>query len=271
MRIVSWNVNHWQRHEPDRWARVLRALQRMGAQVALLQEVLPPTGDPSRVLFHAIDDTNPRLRWGTAIVAVDESVQLDEWRLVPVGQALEARHVELSHPGTMVVADATVDGEPACTLVCLYGQQIWTANGTTYTSTTVHRQISDLVPLLDSHGRRVLVAGDLNVTTQWDTRARDQEMDRSVFDRMCAHGFRELVTASVPKGYQADCFCPDAGRCQHIRTLRLHNKLDSRPWHNDYAFASPSLAASASVLDDEQWWALSDHAPVLVSVEPPST
>jgi exonuclease III len=241
----------------------------MGAQIALLQEVLPPAVGAD-CLFHAIDDSNPRLRWGTAIVALDAAIRLIEHAPKPIGTAANTEEVEVSHPGTMVVADADIDSGARCTLVCLYGQQIQAANGTKYASTTVHRQISDLAPVLDTSRNQkaaVLVAGDLNVTTQWDASQRDREMDASVFQRMQAHGFRELVTASVAPGHQADCFCPDAGSCQHVRTLRWRNQSDSRPWQTDYAFASPTLAATAQVLDDERWWALSDHAPIAIDLE----
>jgi hypothetical protein len=270
VRAVSWNVNHWQRREPDRWNIVLDGLRQMGAQVALLQEALPPVNG-GRVAFQAIDPQNPRLRWGTAIVAVGEAVTLAPWSLVPLGRAEGPRDVEVSHPGTVVVADVLVDGAPVCTVVSLYGQQVRAGNGTKYASTVVHRQISDLVTLLDSSrnkGARVLVAGDLNVTTQWDTNRRDRQMDASVFARMEAHGFRELVREAVANGHQPDCFCPEAGVCRHVRTLRWRDMADSRPWQTDYAFASATLQATATVLDEELWWSLSDHAPVIIDVEP---
>jgi hypothetical protein len=153
----------------NRWNTVLNALRRMGAQVALLQEALRRRLTDASP-FRASTPTVHASAGGTAIVAVDDAVTLQPWSLVHwAGSRSPCLGVTPRDDG---VADALVDGASVCTVVSLYGEQVRAGNGRTYASTVVHRQISDLVPLLDDSRNkraRVLVAGDLNVPTQWAT------------------------------------------------------------------------------------------------------
>ena len=93
-------------------------------------------------------------------------------------------------------------------------------------------------------------------------------MDASVFQRLEAHGLtdvlRDCMSSSVPL---ADCFCPETGKCHHIRTHRHRNSF--RPFQDDYAFVSGGLAPRCSgfVLDSEEIWALSDHCIVGVDLD----
>src|SRR4051794_28784795 len=99
MRIVIWNLNHWARTERQRrdaWA----ALGDLGADLALLQEVVPPKA-AENVVYRPIGG---RRMWGSAVAGIT----------VPVSEVTHARGrygkkpAELSgtFPGSVAVAEA---------------------------------------------------------------------------------------------------------------------------------------------------------------------
>jgi endonuclease/exonuclease/phosphatase family metal-dependent hydrolase len=142
-----------------------------------------------------------------------------------------------------------------------------------YADTTVHRILSDLMPLIDSrHGRRVIMAGDFNITTQWSAKHRQwrgsfeqaRRRDQLVFDRFKALGFTNVVGGPE---VLAGCGCADGDQCRHVQTLR--QKRSTFPWQADYVFVSEDLLAevrAVRVVDDEAAWELSDHCPVFFEV-----
>ena len=153
----------------------------------------------------------------------------------------------------------TSEGEPI-TVVSVYGLIEYG-----YAVTTLHRILSDLTPLFDtSNGRRVVVGGDLNCSTQLAPPHRTRH--KTVFDRFVSLGLVNVTERRLDDAVLVGCPCADEP-CRHVRT-HFHSK-SPKPWQDDYVFVSAALATSASceVLDrgatDRP---LSDHAPVVVSI-----
>lgn len=257
MRIVTWNMNHWQRTEEQRAASADYLWKTIDPDVALLQEAAPPF--PPQAIFRSggIDARRP---WGSAIVS---DLPLQE--VTSVRSAYGGEQVELlrTHPGCVAVADVTMtDAEPV-TVVSMYG--VWEAG---YADTTMHRIISDLTPLFDStRWKRIVLGGDFNVSTQCDPPQRAR--DKTVFDRLEALGLVDLLALQQPKRPSlTDCWCDDTGACAHVHTHK-HNK-STRPWHNDYLFASKDLASkvtSCVPVADPDIWTYSDHCPVVAEFD----
>ena len=103
MRIVAWNMNHWQARarSVDAWRYLLDELD---PTIALLTEARPPERlvDDRRVVFAEVEG---RGGWGSAIYATG---------------GIELRHLPLkaSHPGAFVAAefDAPGLGAPITTI-----------------------------------------------------------------------------------------------------------------------------------------------------------
>jgi len=245
MRVVSWNLNH-----RTRVAEALAFLKTLEPDIALLQEVAPLPDRPG-VLWHRVWNC----KWGTAIVA-HEGMALREIPTVPVTSIddIPEGHLERSHPGAWVAADVEVSGFGTVTVVSAYGLMRRLRNGIAYATSTVHRTLSDLTPVLDvarSKGR-VVVAGDLNISPHFSPPDRDAHI--ATFARIKAFGLLDCLGATH-EGV--------------VQTYRHHNKPEARPSQLDWMFASPSMRlVSCSVVDTEQAWSLSDHAPLLAVFEP---
>lgn len=271
MRIASWNVGYWQRGaRSGYWNSIVRTLREARVDVVLLQETSPVF--ELEGVFEELSKRPNGLSygWGTAVMSLNPNIGIRRIPWVPADGHVPAGSFGCSHPGTVAVAELQV-AEQVLTVASVYGRMFDGGNQRSYASTTMHRIISDLVPFLDRHGRipEVIVGGDFNCTTQWE-RPRDRLMDSSVFQRLQDHGTVDLLRDRFPdRRVLEDCFCPEAGGCQHVRTLRHGDQKDSRPFQDDYIFASDALAARAAafVLDTEDVWAISDHCIVGVDLD----
>lgn len=258
VRIVVWNMSHWQRTGPDR-AAAWSALQTLGADVALLQEASPPAS-VGNVVYREIGGRRP---WGSAVAGITTRVRA----INTVASRASRRPVELIHsvPGAVAVAEVPTRSGPLA-VVSIYGL---IEDG--YAVTTVNRQLSDLTPLFDAPAweGRVVLAGDLNLTTQWTGRdARYLPWHRTTFARIREFGFVDCLDAHRGNGPLSGCGCTDGPNCRHIQTL-FHSASD-RPWQNDYVFTSLSLlplVASASAVNEAGLRRLSDHLPLVVDMD----
>ena len=255
--MVSWNLNSWQQPSEQSRAAVWSFLENeLQADVGLVQEAgVPPVAAAKRVgqLIGGSRD------WGTWVVGFTTEVN-------PVREAKGAYStlpVELTtwRPGTAAVA--RIDGA-RLTVASLYGLQ---EHG--YAHPAMNRTVADLSLLLDdpAHVGRLVLAGDLNMTTQWTgTQGSYRGIDGAVLDQIRAFGLADLVSDQAP-GPLSGCGCDDGVACRHQQTHWQPNS--TRPWQNDYLFASTELAqvVTLTVLPQADVGTLSDHAPLIADFD----
>jgi endonuclease/exonuclease/phosphatase family metal-dependent hydrolase len=156
----------------------------------------------------------------------------------------------------------TSAGRSALTLVSLYGL----IDGG-YADTTVNRQLSDLTPLFDdpAHEKRLILGGDLNITTQWTgSQKRYGVWEAVTLNRIAAFGLVDCLNLHRSPGILQGCGCREGDQCRHIQTQR-HSR-SKRPWQNDYIFASAALIPNLShahVHDSGDIRTLGDHMPLV--------
>lgn len=259
MRVVVWNMSHWQKSDELRREAWL-ALERLEPDIALVQEAVPPP-ELSQV-YRPIGGARP---WGSAVVGFTTHVQ-------PIN-IVQGRHNQRpakllqTFPGSVAIASARIHGRELV-FVSMYGL---IDNG--YADTTVHRQLSDLVPLFDnaSMSRRIILGGDLNITTQWiGSESRYRAWEACTFARMRAFGLVDCLDQMRAVGPLAGCDCEDGETCRHVHTQR-HSR-SNRPWQNDYVYASEALLnegqiTRAEVLDAPELQLLSEHMPLILEVD----
>ena len=168
-----------------------------------------------------------------------------------------------AHPGCMAIAQVSIPNADPIVVVSMYGMI-----HESYAVTTVQGLLNDLTPLIDSAlGKRLVVGGDLNLSTQLDPPHRQRH--QNVFERFEAFGLVNLLSLRNTRTPLEGCPCDDAP-CRHVQTHR-HNRSD-KPWQDDYLFASKALAerlTNSYALDsgDPDPWSLSDHCPVVAEFD----
>lgn len=281
MRIVSWNMNHCMRSPALRtqaWEYLRDALH---ADVVLVQEASPPP--KLRSVYRPIDPKNKSLNWGSAVVALRADISLHPRKRVALADCYfktpEKGELPDSHPGASAVADVLVgNGKLAFTAVSLYGQwEEMPGGGALYACARLHRMMSDLTDVFAASRRKpVVVAGDLNITTQIAYEGQtqtDTDGAAAVFARLRAWGLTDcLGRAFTGNSPMADCTCGGGDACTHVQTFRLKNEAASRPTQLDYAFASQPLVPRlirSQVVHDNEAWRLSDHCPLVLEFDEP--
>lgn len=256
MRIVSWNMNHWRRTPAARKA-AWQFLKQLQPDIALLQEAMPDEEVPFPYLVFRSGGIGKSRPWGSAVVSFS----------APAVAITEARSRYSKKPcdlhatflGSLAIARV---GE--LTVISHYG-----LIHDSYAVTTVHRQLSDLTPLFDSPlGKRVVLGGDLNLSTQLDEPHRSRH--RNLLDRFACFGLVDCLALNrPPRPPLENCPCGDSP-CSHVRTQR-HGRSRT-PWQNDYIFVSKSLRSAVKgcfPLDrgDPDPWQLSDHCPLILDMD----
>ena len=258
MRLIIWNMNHWQQSQENRqkaWACLDES-----ADVALVQEAVPPTELQSDS-FQLISDSRT---WGSDVVGLGTEVAA----ITHARGRANSGPVDLHRtwPGSVAVGSVELGGRQI-TLVSAYGL---IDDG--YAVTTVNRILTDLMPLFDDPdlGKHVVFGGDLNLTTQWTgSDARYLPWHQATFQRIEAFGLRDCLDEFRADGPLEGCGCAAGDACRHIHT-HIRGEAD-RPWQNDYVFASESLfdenvITHAQVLDTLELRELSDHLPLAVDL-----
>jgi exonuclease III len=251
-RVVSWNMSHWQKTTKQR-REAWDYLKSLEVDFALLQETVPPADLRPRTFVYRPGGIDRNRRWGSAVVSFAEAIE-------PVQEA-KSRHwkkavnLHSTFPGSVAIA-ATNSG---FTLVSLY-----TVMEQGYAITTLHKQLSDLTPMFDSPlGRRVVLAGDLNISTQFPE--PDRSRHRNALERLQSFGMIDAFSLDLPPR-QALVGCPCGDRpCRHVQTQR-HSRSKT-PWQNDYFFISNAFASmikGCRTIHDGYPWSLSDHCPILL-------
>jgi endonuclease/exonuclease/phosphatase family metal-dependent hydrolase len=255
MRVATWNMNYWRRTPEDR-AAAWSFLTDLGLDVALVQEANPPDG---LAAIHRPGGIDQHRRWGSAIVSFAGGLRaLDQ---IDSPEANKKLDLLRTFPGSVAIAEHVDAGEPVV-FVGAYG----VLDGG-YAITTMHRVLFDLTPLLDSRiGKRLVLGGDLNCSTQLE--GRDRERHRNLFDRFASLGLVDLLGATAgSRPTLEDCPCSD-DPCLHVRTVRHARSV--KPWHDDYLFATRALAKhlrDCQPVSEAHAWELSDHCPVLAEFQ----
>jgi endonuclease/exonuclease/phosphatase family metal-dependent hydrolase len=256
-RVATWNLNHWQQPlvptdtRAGAWAHLTEGI---GAQIALVQEAVPPDGlSRERAVYGEIAGHR---NWGSAVVALDPSVVIEPIRSARMPWSSKRYLLDRSNPGSCAVARATLNGIQPVTFVSLYGVHEGSA------LCSVHRAVADLLPLFDSpDGARVVLGGDLNVTTATkdpNSLARAEAALRAVESL----GLVSVKSVAPERpSPAADCACGGGGGCAHIGTWR---SLEL-----DHLYISPALAPQAVGLTVDAGAVeagLSDHAPLVLDL-----
>jgi exonuclease III len=263
--VATWNMNHWQRTVEARAAAWTYLRDVLAPDVALVPEAFPPA-DLTDVVYGPLPSVHGQ--WGTAVVAFNKALRVTPIQRRTVSPYLPG-DLEGSESGASAAAVIALPNGREFVALSIYGAIEKAGNGTGYATTTVHRILSDLTPLLDSARERrpVVLGGDLNCSTQME--GPDRSAHEVVFARLAAFGLTDLFALTADQRPRlAGCWCARAGECAHQRTLRHCNKEASRPWQIDYLFTHHFADAGAqiTVVDNSAAWALSDHAPVILTI-----
>ena len=233
--VVSWNI--------ARSLKPWRELVQMGADVALLQEAVPPPGDVMDQEDAALrsdenaglPDIGPKESWDShswnsdwwggrgwpalydrwpMVVRLSDRVVVDWFTQVGPSPWTGENEIAVSGIGTIAAARITPrDGsiEPFIA-VSMYGRWLGphpsVESSWIYADASAHRIVSDISGFIgreDATTHRIIAAGDLNVLHGYGD-AGDPYWEaryRSVFDRMKAIGL-EFVGPQAPNGRKAE-------------------------------------------------------------------
>jgi endonuclease/exonuclease/phosphatase family metal-dependent hydrolase len=257
LRLVTWNLNHWRQPllpidtRRAAWAYLDGTI---GAQVALVQEAVPPLDlKRDRTIYGELAGHR---NWGSAVVALDPAIKLEPLRSVRIPWSRRRYLLENTHPGSVAIARLTVGDIEPITLVSVYGVM----DGSVVS--TMLRVIADLVPLFDSpYGARVVLGGDFNVSRS----TRDPKQIARAEAVMAAIRSLGLVEAktlvSERPAAPSDCACGGGAACDHIGTWGRAEL--------DHFFVSPGLAGQVTAMSVDPTVVpagLSDHVPLVLDL-----
>lgn len=259
--IGTWNLN---RRSLATWDRLADLDDRV--DIILVQEACPPR----------LGEWRPPSSM-TAVPPLDDPAA---WLPVPSGAArtgvvslrsaveLQPRPVadgERSRAGTLTVCDVLSNGVQVLTVASGYGM----FEDGDVSERSMGLIVDDLLTLSQEPGLRLLLGGDFNMWIQPWRDGLPYGPYADVFSRLADSGMHDclqLEAISSLRGPLIDCPCGGDDPCRHVRTLRHMHRESSVPWQVDYLFANDELVTylrSAEVLGDEDFWAFSDHCPVV--------
>lgn len=226
-------MDYWKHSQTQRDVAWNFLVNTLAPDIALLQECVPNIECEKRYNLLYREIGGPR-RWGSAIITRDLPIQEVEFNN--------------AYPGAVVAADVTLSNGLLLTVISLYG--LIDEDG--YATTTLHRMLSDMTPLLNGRTGRscFLIGGDYNVSTQWDDHYRHRYPSHRIFFERLEDFNLINCTAKFHNG--------------HVQTIR-HPK-SKIPWQNDYIHVSKKLAerlVSCEVVDGPEIREISDHNPVV--------
>lgn len=232
--IGTWNLNHWS-NTAQQSERIWRLLEEKPfADIMLLQECLPPEDTESdRLVFSKLEG---RGEWGTAVFSKNH----------PISEI----KVRQTHPGTLALGSIDFGDDVSITAISVYGMLEREDYPDEWASTTMHRIVSDITPLIH-YGRKntmFAVGGDYNISTQWDDGRWPSH--KLVFDRLEDLG---LVNATLEK------------HGKHLPTFSWDNPIKQ----NDYIHLSGTRVKiiDCDIIRSEDLKGMSDHIPLIASIE----
>ena len=231
-------MDFWKRNVQQREAGWNYLLEILKPDIALLQEIVPPeqSFENFNILYHEIDK---KRRWGTSILSK-----------YIIGKELHFNNTYPGHSG-LIVAEIKIPDSIILTFVNIYG--LIDLEG--YATTTMHHILSDLNTTLHYKSKRnIILAGDFNVSSQWDEKYKNQyPAHKFVFDRLENFG---LVN------------CTQEFFKTHVQT-HSHRSSDFE-WQNDYIFISRKLldqVLNCEVVNNSKMDYYSDHFPVTIEIQ----
>tara|TARA_Y100000994_G_scaffold247275_1_gene252303 strand:- start:3348 stop:4067 length:720 start_codon:yes stop_codon:yes gene_type:complete len=238
MKCLVWNMDHWKRSQEQR-EKAWKFIQSLEPELCLLNECIDHPSQPYSI--HSKDTG----AWGTGVFskyALSEITSIDKGKkTIPLS---------ISHPGALVPCELTI-GKQEIIAISLYGK----IDKSGYATTTLHRSLSDLTPLLDGQRKKtrwLIIGGDFNADPLIDKQQRNS----------AHHIFYERL-----KDFKLyDC-------CKKFNTERVQTNRSSRSkqkWENDRLFAGKDLydrLISCEVIDDSALYELSDHNPIIAEFD----
>lgn len=251
-------------------------LNDLNPDVALVQEAVLPHHLDGRGVGETMAELGRGYQWGSFVVVGERpDLDLEKVERRRLGTFIEPPALADSHPGaTAVAAVRRADGFEF-NAVSMYGLMDNTGSGRVrHATTSLHRMISDLMPLFESDAPIVL-AGDLNVTTQpmkGDAGGWWHAQHEAFFARLTALGLESVTDHdNFDRGEGcAGCTCHLGTECRHVRTHRHMNRVDSTPYQDDWVFVSKGLAGAVvggRAIDTGDAWGRSDHCPITFDLD----
>lgn len=259
LRVATWNMDHWKRtaqQRRDSWDYLESG---EFSDIALLQECLiPKEFRRERYEFREIGGVRPR---GTAVVNLDKELSVEEIGTVKTRYSSSRFSMLGTYPGTIMVTQVEIPDMDPITCISVYGMI------EVYSQTTMLRIIADLIPLFDSSfGNRVILGGDLNISTAFNPNSRDWPRYKAILEMLEALGLVNLASAAEEPPATIDgCICGQDS-CNHLHTY------GSDPGSQlDWLYGSPVLARHCRSIraDRKVVGTLSDHAPVVANFDLP--
>jgi len=205
----------------------------------------------------------PRRRWGTVLAG--RGVELTPVTTIPGADGVIS--LDESWPGSVEVADVSVDGRYWATVVGMYAATLDSEGKSCgHGRYTTPMTLRHLKPLFSSfRGERLILAGDFNVLPR--------DLPARTFERF---GLVELAahTAAAREPLAGCTECDDPARCGHMWTHRNTSGKNHRVQHIDFIFASTQLLPTLSTFTGgieafPDAWSMSDHAPLLATFQVP--
>jgi hypothetical protein len=253
------------RDADENWARLQALTAANGIDVALLNETRVPSSTAAIYESRGTMGRDGKSRpWSTAVVSELPMSEIEDARPRNyLGHERTRLPFASSRPGSWTAAAVQVSDVVTVTCVALYGLL------DDLSDASVHRSLSDLDPIFSDprYKDRIVLGGDLNLTTQWE--GAPLARANSVFDRIRALGLEDCLVARRHNVRLEGCDCPDP--CTHTRTKWEPGSADGGyPHQMDYLFASRSLVQGGMLerceaLPPAEWNDVSDHAPIVAS------
>lgn len=121
LRVAVWNMNHWRQSSwpvDTRAAAWEHLTSYLGADVALLQETVPPrTVDRHKVVYREIAGHRP---WGSAVAVFRNAATIEEVWAVRTPHSRRRFTLTNTFPGSVAIAQVTIEGIAPITFVSLY-------------------------------------------------------------------------------------------------------------------------------------------------------
>jgi len=270
MRLLSWNMAH-----RDVWGSL-----DIGADVALLQEVAPPSALwAPKVIPNSEGGWRTtgweKCDWRTAIARLSDDVTLAPRPTVPMHETAGNTDFAVSRAGTISAVDVAVEDQVQFTAVSIYAK--WERplgrDEPCWADASAHRLLSDLTPLLwDQRRHPVLIAGDWNILYRYGEHGDPVYGQRyaSVFDRAAALGLR-LLGPFHPNGRQATPWPSELPEESPCVPTYFHSRQtpETATRQLDFVFASEGIADRVTVraMNEVDEWGPSDHSRIVIDVE----